>query len=66
MCPVYILCMADAVLAWRAGFLQGPGTPPTSVQRIRDGLNSGKGMGITLFLSSLIDASVARLHRTPA
>ncbi|KAJ7112818.1 hypothetical protein C8R43DRAFT_133480 [Mycena crocata] len=26
-----------------AGFLQGPGTPPESVQRIRDGLNSGKG-----------------------
>jgi hypothetical protein len=26
-----------------AGFLQGPGTPPASVQRIRDGLNSGKG-----------------------
>ncbi|KAJ7221818.1 hypothetical protein B0H12DRAFT_1151590 [Mycena haematopus] len=24
-------------------FLQGPGTPPESVQRIRDGLNSGKG-----------------------
>ncbi|KAJ7183688.1 hypothetical protein C8R46DRAFT_1344440 [Mycena filopes] len=24
-------------------FLQGPGTPPASVQRIRDGLNSGKG-----------------------
>ncbi|KAF8143461.1 hypothetical protein K438DRAFT_1875996 [Mycena galopus ATCC 62051] len=24
-------------------FLQGPGTPPSSVQRIRDGLNSGKG-----------------------
>ncbi|KAJ6489017.1 hypothetical protein C8R45DRAFT_1097350 [Mycena sanguinolenta] len=24
-------------------FLQGPGTPPASIQRIRDGLNSGKG-----------------------
>ncbi|KAJ6543557.1 hypothetical protein DFH09DRAFT_1282396 [Mycena vulgaris] len=24
-------------------FLQGPGTPPESIQRIRDGLNSGKG-----------------------
>ncbi|KAJ7623906.1 hypothetical protein DFH06DRAFT_1008721 [Mycena polygramma] len=24
-------------------FLQGPGTPPASVQRIRDGLNSGQG-----------------------
>ncbi|KAJ6611128.1 hypothetical protein B0H10DRAFT_376288 [Mycena sp. CBHHK59/15] len=31
-------------------FLQGPGTPPASVQRIRDGLNSGKG-GTELLLN---------------
>ncbi|KAJ7816536.1 hypothetical protein B0H14DRAFT_2374578 [Mycena olivaceomarginata] len=31
------------VIGRNCRFLQGPGTPPTSVQRIRDGLNSGKG-----------------------
>ncbi|KAF7366092.1 hypothetical protein MVEN_00485500 [Mycena venus] len=31
------------VIGRNCRFLQGPGTPPESVQRIRDGLNSGKG-----------------------
>ncbi|KAF8131326.1 PAS domain-containing protein, partial [Mycena galopus ATCC 62051] len=31
------------VIGRNCRFLQGPGTAPESVQRIRDGLNSGKG-----------------------
>ncbi|WAQ91901.1 hypothetical protein PtA15_15A294 [Puccinia triticina] len=33
----------DAIVGKNCRFLQGPGTSPESVQRIRDGLNSGEG-----------------------
>ncbi|KAJ7025227.1 hypothetical protein C8F04DRAFT_968086, partial [Mycena alexandri] len=42
-------------------FLQGPGTPPASVQRIRDGLNSGKG-STELLLNYRTRHCVVTLH----
>ncbi|KAJ7203525.1 PAS domain-containing protein, partial [Mycena pura] len=35
--------LRSQIIGRNCRFLQGPGTPQASVQRIRDGLNSGKG-----------------------